>query len=463
MGEGGRGTGGGARAPSRPSPSHTRPRTPPFFFSSDLKPENFLLSSKDASATLKATDFGLSSFFRPGQVFTDIVGSAYYVAPEVLKRSYSKEADIWSCGETGGGREGRRRAVSPFLFARQLARGAGGDNRGWAQPPAAREEAAETRGSARQRLCFFLRPPAHPPTLPPSSGVILYILLSGVPPFWGETEQQIFDCILKGDLDLASDPWPAISDSAKDCVRRMLTADPKKRASADQAREGMGMERTRRAVVAHPSNPLASHQILAHEWMKVNGTASNKPMDNVVLARMRGFAGMNKLKKEALKVIATGMSPEEIAGLKALFESLDTDKSGSITVDELRDGLARQGSAVAACELKALLAALDADSTGTIDYPEFLAATLHASQLEREDNLMRAFARFDADGSGTISKEELIEALKESGATIADVDTIVAEADADGDGTIDYQEFCAMMLGRAMKASGAVAPRKGYL
>ena len=53
--------------------------------------------------------------------------------------------------------------------------------------------------------------------------------------------------------------------------------------------------------------------------MKENGSASDKPLDNVILNRMRGFAGMNKLKKEALKVIATGMSPEEIAGLKALF------------------------------------------------------------------------------------------------------------------------------------------------
>lgn len=49
----------------------------------DLKPENFLLTDKTADATLKATDFGLSVFFKDGQQFRDIVGSAYYVAPEV--------------------------------------------------------------------------------------------------------------------------------------------------------------------------------------------------------------------------------------------------------------------------------------------------------------------------------------------------------------------------------------------
>lgn len=68
-----------------------------------------------------------------------------------------------------------------------------------------------------------------------------------------------------------------------------------------------------------PKKRATAQQILAHEWMRENGTASDKPLDNVILNRMRGFAGMNKLKKEALKVIATGMSPEEIAGLRALF------------------------------------------------------------------------------------------------------------------------------------------------
>ncbi|KAL3521700.1 hypothetical protein ACH5RR_019849 [Cinchona calisaya] len=64
----------------------------------DLKPENFLFSARDEDAPLKVIDFGLSDFIRPDQRLNDIVGSAYYVAPEVLHRSYNIEGDIWSIG-----------------------------------------------------------------------------------------------------------------------------------------------------------------------------------------------------------------------------------------------------------------------------------------------------------------------------------------------------------------------------
>ncbi|CAN4112247.1 unnamed protein product [Withania somnifera] len=59
---------------------------------------NFLFLSKDESSQLKAIDFGLSDFVRPDEKLNDIVGSAYYVAPEVLHRSYGIEADVWSIG-----------------------------------------------------------------------------------------------------------------------------------------------------------------------------------------------------------------------------------------------------------------------------------------------------------------------------------------------------------------------------
>jgi serine/threonine protein kinase len=57
-----------------------------------LQPENFLLSNKTDDATLKLADFGLSAWFKPGQKFTHIVGSAYYVAPEVRGASRSLAA-----------------------------------------------------------------------------------------------------------------------------------------------------------------------------------------------------------------------------------------------------------------------------------------------------------------------------------------------------------------------------------
>ncbi|KAL5099302.1 hypothetical protein RYX36_003629 [Vicia faba] len=64
----------------------------------DLKPENFLFASKDENSELKAIDFGLSDFVKLDERLNDIVGSAYYVAPEVLHRAYSTEADVWSIG-----------------------------------------------------------------------------------------------------------------------------------------------------------------------------------------------------------------------------------------------------------------------------------------------------------------------------------------------------------------------------
>lgn len=49
-----------------------------------------------------------------------------------------------------------------------------------------------------------------------------------------ENEKGIFDAILRGEIDFVSEPWPLISESAKDLVRKMLTKDPKKRITSTQ-------------------------------------------------------------------------------------------------------------------------------------------------------------------------------------------------------------------------------------
>lgn len=53
--------------------------------------------------------------------------------------------------------------------------------------------------------------------------------------YYVETEKGIFEAILEGKLDLQSPPWPSISASAKDLIRKMLNMNPQKRITASEA------------------------------------------------------------------------------------------------------------------------------------------------------------------------------------------------------------------------------------
>ena len=125
-----------------------------------------------------------------------------------------------------------------------------------------------------------------------SLGVILYIMLSGLPPFWGDTEDQIFKMVLKGKLDFDTKPWPSLSEDAKDCIRKLCVLDPKKRMTAADT--------------------------LKHPWLQ-REDASDTPIDSLVLERIKGFAAMNRMKKTAMLVIGQNLEPAEIVGMSHLF------------------------------------------------------------------------------------------------------------------------------------------------
>ncbi|KAF5462991.1 hypothetical protein F2P56_018949 [Juglans regia] len=209
----------------------------------DMKPENFLFKSTGADSPLKATDFGLSDFIQPGKKFQDIVGSAYYVAPEVLKRKSGPESDVWSIG------------------------------------------------------------------------VITYILLCGRRPFWDKTEDGIFKEVLRKKPDFRRKPWLSISNSAKDFVKKLLVKDPRARLTAAQA--------------------------LSHPWVREGGDASEIPVDISVLSNMRQFVKYNRLKQFALRALASTLDEEELADLKDQFAAIDVDKNGSISLEEMRQALAK--------------------------------------------------------------------------------------------------------------------------
>lgn len=314
----------------------------------DLKPENFLFSDKTEDSALKAIDFGLSVFFKPGQRFSEVVGSLYYIAPEVLNKNYGPEVDVWS------------------------------------------------------------------------AGVILYILLSGVPPFWAENDEGIVQAILKSSVDFQREPWPKISANAKDLVQRMLDPDP--------------------------STRLTAKQVLEHPWLQNANMAPNISLGETVRTRLQQFSVMNRFKKKALRVVAEQLPVEEAADIKQMFHMMDKDNNGSLTLEELKEGLQIIGDPVPEPDIKMLLEAADVDGSGTLDCEEFMTVSVHLKKISSEEQLTKAFNYFDKDGSGYIEMDELREALHEGDAPSEQVIwEIISDVDTDKDGRISYKEFELMM------------------
>ncbi|GAA6073216.1 serine/threonine-protein kinase 33 isoform X1, partial [Tachysurus ichikawai] len=67
-----------------------------------------------------------------------------------------------------------------------------------------------------------------------SIGVIMYMLLSGEPPFQSSSEEHLFETIKKGELNFSSPVWDTISDAAKTVLNCLLKVDPAHRITASE-------------------------------------------------------------------------------------------------------------------------------------------------------------------------------------------------------------------------------------
>mmetsp|Transcript_3976 Transcript_3976/g.5920 ORF Transcript_3976/g.5920 Transcript_3976/m.5920 type:complete len:500 (-) Transcript_3976:544-2043(-) len=253
-----------------------------------------------------------------------------------------------------------------------------------------------------------------------SIGVIMYILLCGYPPFYGDNDTEIFASVQRGQFQFPSPEWDSISDEAKDFIRLSLQKDPEARPSAEQA--------------------------LTHAWFeRVKGEGYDAPL---VIApfmkdRLQQFVGMNKLKKFAMSVIAQSLTEAEIGHLRKVFSSIDGDGNGVITVEELQDAMRQEGMDVVEGEVLKLMQGIDLDGNNTLDYQEFLAAVVDRNVFIREENVRLAFQYFDKMDQGFIRASDLVEIFGSE----EHAREIMGDIDLDGDGTISYEEFREMMRG----------------
>nr|3HX4_A Chain A, Calmodulin-domain protein kinase 1 [Toxoplasma gondii] len=329
----------------------------------DLKPENLLLESKSKDANIRIIDFGLSTHFEASKKMKDKIGTAYYIAPEVLHGTYDEKCDVWS------------------------------------------------------------------------TGVILYILLSGCPPFNGANEYDILKKVEKGKYTFELPQWKKVSESAKDLIRKMLTYVPSMRISARDA--------------------------LDHEWIqtytKEQISVDVPSLDNAIL-NIRQFQGTQKLAQAALLYMGSKLtSQDETKELTAIFHKMDKNGDGQLDRAELIEGykeLMRMKGQDASMldasavehEVDQVLDAVDFDKNGYIEYSEFVTVAMDRKTLLSRERLERAFRMFDSDNSGKISSTELATIFGVSDVDSETWKSVLSEVDKNNDGEVDFDEFQQMLL-----------------
>lgn len=322
----------------------------------DLKPENLLLARANDFNSLKVADFGTSIIFSGKAAMKEKLGTAYYIAPEVLKKSYDEKCDLWSCG------------------------------------------------------------------------VILYILLSGFPPFNGRNDEDIMMRVLDGTFSTSNSSWIGISNNAKAFVHSLLTYNPKARPSALEA--------------------------LQNPWLKTAAVAriDERQVESVndTLKSLTKLHALAKLQQGMRAFIANQLvTDEEKARLTKAFESLDTNGDGRLSREELIAGYSKTMTQEdAAFTVDTIMSRIDADGNGFIEFTEFIAGAMNFQSKQATDMLEHAFKIFDIDGSGKISAAELKQIMGEETDNTALWESLAKYGDLNGDGEIDIEEFVALIQGQ---------------
>eukprot|EP00928_Gymnodinium_smaydae_P089028 TRINITY_DN73036_c0_g1_i1.p1 TRINITY_DN73036_c0_g1~~TRINITY_DN73036_c0_g1_i1.p1 ORF type:complete len:610 (-),score=158.17 TRINITY_DN73036_c0_g1_i1:398-2227(-) len=251
-----------------------------------------------------------------------------------------------------------------------------------------------------------------------SLGSIVYCLLAGHPPFQGRTNGEILARVKRGMYTLDGPEWSQISTKGKEFVQSLLDVNAQTRLKAADG--------------------------LEHSWI-----TERVPHQECVtlgadlIKNLRKFRTQNTFKKAALHVVASRLADGQTAEFRRVFQRLDQDGDGVLSVEEIRRALERSEEHIdLPPNLKDLLRFADTNGTGAIEYTEFIAVAAGKHSLLRDENALKAaFDVFDVDNDGFISVDELSSVIEDKDA----VSEIFGIVDTNGDGSIDYTEFVAML------------------
>ena len=250
-----------------------------------------------------------------------------------------------------------------------------------------------------------------------SCGVLLYLILSGYPPFYGQSRNEVMMRIMHKEPKFDAKIWTRISPEAINLIKKMLTKDPEKRPS--------------------------SEEVMQHDWFKnkIYNDHSSHLATKTYLANIRKFSASTKLGQAIMTFIVSNLSAKEVnEEIMMVFKGLDSNNDGRITHDELISGFETvykyKDKSYIETEVNAIMEDMDSNVSGYIDYTEFLVGCMNREKVLSRGMIDLAFKEFDLNNDGFIDKEEfetLIEGISFDDFTWGQ---FLVDCDTDKDGKV---------------------------
>ena len=138
-----------------------------------------------------------------------------------------------------------------------------------------------------------------------SAGVILYIILCGYPPFYGDTNKEILEQVKKGKLEFNTPEWKTKSADVFDLLRKMISA---------------------------PEERLSAQGVLDHKWMNIKNVSSelDDAKIKIYLDRLVAFSKQPRIVQVILMYLARQMNELSVLSIQQVFNYLDKNQAGFI-------------------------------------------------------------------------------------------------------------------------------------
>ena len=233
-------------------------------------------------------------------------------------------------------------------------------------------------------------------------GVMMYILLTGDPPFLGNSEEEIFSNILNSKLKLNHPKLKNISEDCKDLISKLLEKNANKRIRASDA--------------------------LNHNFFKTGINIGNLLKGNFKENKniLRGMIKRNSNRKKTAKFkdivlayISLNFTDENVEKkARNIFMDMTIGKDTKhflITKETFVSKMKQTFKELNKEEIEALFDKIDTNETGNIEYEELIRALTDKEKILSDKNLKQAFAFFDKDKNGSISWNEIAEIVYPEG------------------------------------------------